>query len=266
MADTLPIRSISRAIAVLQAINRGRPLSMMEIARASEVPYPTACRIVQTLLHEGLIEREPARKHYRPTALVQTLAHGFQGQGLLVRAARPHIVALTRELGWPVSVTTPVGASMILRDSTHALTSLTFSNYFPGYALPILGCAAGLAYLAYATAEEREGILRGLELLNPAPLSHALALMRSAETIADIRRKGHATMTHTLFTENPGKTSSIAVPVPGAEGIAGVLTLAFFASAIRMEEALNRFEAPLKRCAQQVAADLAAREEADSAA
>ena len=258
MAETLPIRSISRGIAVLQAINRGQTLSMMEIAHASEVPYPTACRIVQTLLHEGLIEREPARKLYRPTALVQTLAYGFQGQGLLVGAARPHIVALTREVGWPISVTTHVGASMILRDSTHALTSLTFSEYFPGYALPILGCAAGLAYLAHTTAEERDGILRSLELLNPASLSHAHVLMRSPETIADIRRNGYATMTNMLFTENPGKTSSIAVPVPGGEGTAGVLTLAFFASAIRMEEALNRFEAELKRCAQRVAVDLAA--------
>src|SRR3546814_8763270 len=77
----IPIRSISRAIAVLQAINRGGSLTMMEIARASAVPYPTACRIVQTLLHEGLVERESARKRYQPTALVQTLAHGFQGHG-----------------------------------------------------------------------------------------------------------------------------------------------------------------------------------------
>ena len=81
MEKGVPIRSLSRGIAVLQAVNRGGTISMMEIARTSNVPYPTACRIVQTLMHEGLIEREPSRKHYRPTALVQTLAHGFQGHG-----------------------------------------------------------------------------------------------------------------------------------------------------------------------------------------
>src|SRR3546814_12540474 len=91
----IPIRSISRAIAVLQAINRGGSLTMMEIARASAVPYPTACRIVQTLLHEGLVERESARKRYQPTALVPQLAHGFPGHGALVAATRPHIAELT---------------------------------------------------------------------------------------------------------------------------------------------------------------------------
>ena len=61
MEKGVPIRSITRSIAALKAINRHGSLSMMEIAKASEVPYPTACRIVQTLLYEGLIEQEPAR-------------------------------------------------------------------------------------------------------------------------------------------------------------------------------------------------------------
>src|SRR3546814_3186776 len=107
---------------------------MMEIARASAVPYPTACRIVQTLLHEGLVERESARKRYQPTALVQTLAHGFQGHGALVEATRPHIAALTRDIGWPISLTTHVGSSMVIRDSrseehTSELQSLMRISY-----------------------------------------------------------------------------------------------------------------------------------------
>jgi IclR family mhp operon transcriptional activator len=128
MERGVPIRSLSRGIAVLQAINRGNSLSMTEIARTSEVPYPTACRIVQTLVYEGLIEREPARKRYRPTSLTQTLAYGFQGDAHLVEVARAHLVELTRTLGWPVSLSTHVGHSMVIRDSTHSLTALTFNN------------------------------------------------------------------------------------------------------------------------------------------
>jgi len=58
----VPIRSISRCLAALIAINKHGSLTMMEIARAAGVPYPMACRTVQTLLHEGMIEQEPARK------------------------------------------------------------------------------------------------------------------------------------------------------------------------------------------------------------
>jgi IclR family mhp operon transcriptional activator len=79
MEKGVPIRAITRGLAVLQAVNQHGSLTMMEIAQTSKVPYPTACRIVQTLLHEGMIEREPGRKTYRATSLVLTLASGLMG-------------------------------------------------------------------------------------------------------------------------------------------------------------------------------------------
>lgn len=240
MEKGVPIRSISRGIAVLQAINRGGTISMMEIARTSNVPYPTACRIVQTLLHEGLIEREPSRKNYRPTALVQTLAHGFQGHAELVQVARPHIVELTRKLGWPISLASHVGHSMIIRDSTHSLTTLTFSSYYPGYSLPILECAAGLAYLSYLPQEERQGLLDALRLMPDKITNHMIDLFEKEGLAEQIVRQGYATRAYNTFTRNPGKTSSIAVPIMADGHVAGTLTLAFFASALKMEQAIER--------------------------
>ena len=46
MEKGVPIRSVSRSIAVLQTVNRMKSLSLMEIARAVDLPYPTAFRIV----------------------------------------------------------------------------------------------------------------------------------------------------------------------------------------------------------------------------
>jgi len=252
----IPIRSISRAISVLQAINRGGSLTMMEIAQASSVPYPTACRIVQTLLHEGLIERESSRKRYRPTALVQTLAHGFQGHGALVNATRPHIARLTRDIGWPITLTTHVGASMVIRDSTHSQTSLTFNTYFPGYAMPILDCAAGLVYLAFAPAEERETVLDSLSYLEDEKTRHMLQLAREGDLLEAVRSSGHASRGFNRFTQNPGKTSSIAVPVFKNGVIAGALTVAFFSSTIQIRDAIERFLPKLQACAAAITADL----------
>jgi IclR family transcriptional regulator, mhp operon transcriptional activator len=73
MEKGVPIRAISRGLSVLRAVNANGALTMMEISQASEVPYPTACRIVQTLLHEGYLERDRGRKTYRTTALVREL-------------------------------------------------------------------------------------------------------------------------------------------------------------------------------------------------
>jgi IclR family mhp operon transcriptional activator len=230
---------------------------MMEIARSSEVPYPTACRIVQTLLHEGLIEREPSRKRYRPTALVQALAHGFQGDAHLVRVARPHIVDLTRRVGWPISLSTYVGHSMVIRDSTHALTALTFNHYHPGFTLPILECAAGLTYLANIADDERRDLIRALKLLPRRANIHVLDLIENESLVEDIRRDGYATRGFNQFTNNPGKTSSIAVPLLDGEGRAlGALSLAFFASATRMSVAIAQFVEPLAASAAAIRAEL----------
>ncbi len=256
MEKGVPIRALSRGLAVLQAINRGASLSLMEIARSSEVPYPTACRIVQTLLFEGLIEREPARKRYRPTALVQTLAHGFQGDAHLAKVARPHIVDLTRRLGWPISLTTNVGHSMVIRDSTHALTTLTFNNYHPGFTMPVLECAAGLAYLAHIDDNARENLLNALKILPRRVNLHMIELFETSTLASDIRRDGYATRGHNQFTRNPGKTSSVAVPILAEASVAGTLTLAFFSAAMKMGEATERFVAPLNETAAAIRADL----------
>ena len=65
MERGVPIRAISRGLAVLASINRDGPISMMGISRAAQVPYPTACRIVQTLL--ALLWPEVNLRHIRLT-------------------------------------------------------------------------------------------------------------------------------------------------------------------------------------------------------
>jgi IclR family mhp operon transcriptional activator len=252
MEKGVPIRSISRSIMVLQAINRRGSLSMMEVAQASSVPYPTACRIVQTLLHEGLIEREPSRKRYRPTALVQTLSYGFQDHGQLVSKARQHIIGLTKEVGWPISIATRVGPLMMVRDSTHALTSMTFTKYYPGYTLPILDCASGRCYLAYAEEEERVEILKGIALTETPVDALTYRMATSGLLFEDIMRDGYATKGKVPYTANPGKTSSIAVPIHSGDQVVGSLVLIFFSSAMKMSEAVARYVGPLKAAARAI--------------
>ena len=129
-------RSVSRALKILQAINRHGSLSMMQIAKMVELPYPTTCRLVNTLVSEGVIERETLRKYYRPTALSQSLSCGYHTHSRMTTIARQHIQELTCKTGWPVAISSRVGAYMVIQESTHALTTQTFSEYTPGYSEP----------------------------------------------------------------------------------------------------------------------------------
>lgn len=255
----IPIRSISRAIAVLQAINRGGSLNMMEIAQASKVPYPTACRIVQTLVFEQLVERERGRKRYRPTAMVQSLSHGFTGHSVLLQLARPHIAQLTRDIGWPVTISTHVGSTMVLRDSTHSLTSLTFNEYHPGFAMPILECASGIVYLAFCEESERQTILSHIAPTADDDTHHMLQLLTSGGLLSTVRKDGYSARSYNQFTRNPGKTSSIAVPLMRNGRIEATLSVAFFAAAVAVTNATKDLLPPLQRCAKSIEADLDAR-------
>ncbi|RVU06949.1 IclR family transcriptional regulator [Novosphingobium umbonatum] len=255
MEKGVPIRSITRSIAALKAINRHGSLSMMEIAKASQVPYPTACRIVQTLLYEGLIEQEPSRKRYRATALVQTLATGFQHDDELVRLARPHIVGLTKRVGWPVSVAIRVGRDMMLRDSTHANSSLTFEHYYPGFTLPILDSASGKVSMAYADDDEREMILRFMRVSQDIDLNY-LATAEVGLDVERIRADGYAVQGRNHYNLTPGKTSSIAVPIFRNGKFEAAMTLAFFVAAMKLSTALERYLDDMKATAAAISHDL----------
>jgi IclR family transcriptional regulator, mhp operon transcriptional activator len=251
------IRSIGRGLRVLQAINRGGSITMMEICRTAKIPYPTACRIVATLTAEGMIEREPARKRYRPTALVRTLSIGYQDEDDLVTAARQHIVALCRQVAWPISICSRVGHSMMVRDSTHKLTSLTLNNYAPGYTLPITECSTGKAYLAFCGEDERRDILESMRQLDGPAERMAYMLLRDDSMLRDIRARGYATQARNAYTATPGKTSSLAVPIFREGHVVGSMALIFFASAMPLARAEEQFVPSLKQAAAGIAADLA---------
>jgi IclR family transcriptional regulator, mhp operon transcriptional activator len=242
MEKGIPIRAISRGFSVLSAINRHHSLSMMDIARYSNVPYPTACRILQTLLHEGLVEREPSRKSYRPTILVRTLASGYQETDQIVSASRPHLLALGHEVVWPSSISTRVGCAMMVRDSTHTLSPLTLQNYPPGYTLPILGGASGKAYLAFVPEAERKMVLEAIsdqgERSDISPAT--LHLARNGAMFDEIRTLGYAVHGRNKHTATPGKTSSIAVPVFQDGRVVAALAVSFFASALSIQQALDQ--------------------------
>lgn len=253
MERGVPVRAISRGLAVLSTISRDGPITLMDVSRSADVPYATACRVVQTLLHEGLIDREPGRKRYRVTALVQSLATGFQQEDMLAAQALPFMEDLTRKVGWPISLATRVGTRMMVRASTHQMTTLTFTNYHPGFTLPIADCATGKAYLANCSDEERQMIKDAWEATDNATSATGLLLMSDDVALNDIRQAGYALQTRNLYNFEPGKTSSLAVPVHDASGrLAGALGLIYFASAIKPTEAPGRFLDDMKETVSKI--------------
>jgi len=251
-----PIRSVTRALHVLQAINRHGALTMTQISRAVNLPYPTTCRVVYTLLSEGVIERETSRKYYRPTALSQSLSCGYQPRVRLVAIARRHIEKLTKETGWPVSLASRVGAVMVIQDSTHSLTTLTFSDYHPGYSLPILSSASGMAYLAFTDAEERHDIIEQVKRSSIDDDDMSLISQTQDNHFDMIKEDGYASFIRNPHTKDPGKTSSIAVPLYHNDKVVGSMTLIFFSTSLRVTEAYDKYRDQIIEAQNNINRDL----------
>ncbi len=248
------VRSVSRSLAILQAINLAGSLSLTEIARAVGLPYATAGRIVFTLIHEGMIESEPDRRRYRPTALVQSLASGYQDQRHLGAVARPHILALTERHGCAVAVSTRLGLNMIVRECTHAVSHFTLSAYYPGFDYPLIKSAAGLVYLAHADAREQQLTRQALELSSDIAPDDLNFICEAA--LEDVRRNGFGTRSRNRFTLPEGKNSGIAAPIFHQGQLNGTVALIFLASSMRMDKAVALYAQDVIDTAAAIGRDL----------
>lgn len=241
MAEDASIRVIGRALNILRVISLQGAPTMSEIALAVDLPYPTVLRIVRALAEEGVIEREPTRKRYRVTAMVQALSYGFQSHDVLVSKARPHIEGLTRTVHWPASIVTRAGNFMVVRDSTSTQTPMTFNHYFPGWQVPLIQSASGRAFLAHACPTVREELVAHLEASGTVEEVRMLRAFEANGEPDKIRAQGYAAVARTAYSANPGRTSSFAVPIFCEGEVLGTLTLVFFAAAMSLNDAIERY-------------------------
>lgn len=242
---------MSRAIAVLQAINRFGPISVGDVSKICRLPYPTTNRLVLTLAHEGLVQRDEARKLYRPTAMVNSLSQGFKSQTRFITQARPIMEETTRKVLWPLVYSVRVGNSIVVRDGTHHLTSLTFHHYAPGFSQPILGCSSGLVHLAFSSNEDRATIIDGLKADKDRD-DQLIMMFETGYLTNKIRADGYAMTARNAYTLNPGKTSSISLPLCYDGGLIGALTMVFFATSLTLPDAARRFLPDLQATAHAI--------------
>ena len=153
------VKSLKKSLRVLAFMNQRGDATVSQVAMAVGLPRPTAYRIMETLVSEGYLAKLPHSVFYRITSLVQVLATGFQDEELLLEVARPRIMALGQELGWPITLYTPRGINMVVRLNTDHDSALALQRWNVGYAVPLLDATSGYCYLAHCPSVEREELV-----------------------------------------------------------------------------------------------------------
>ena len=119
----------------------------------------------------------------------------------------------------------------------------------------MLDSASGKLSLAYAEDDDREQILKWMSAdqdIDPEYLAEA----KGALNLDGVRERGYALQGRNYFNHTPGKTSSIAVPIFADGKFEAAMTLVFFVSAMKIENALQSYLPEMLATASAISAEL----------
>lgn len=252
------VRGLSRGLQVLRALNEmedGRATSQ-QIAERTGLHRTTVRRLLETLMEEGFVRRSTSDDSFRLTLAVRSLSEGFTDTERVATVAPPIMGQLLQRVAWPSDLTTPDGDAMIIRETTHRFSQLSFHRAMVGRRLPVLLTAAGRAYFAMCPDEEREDILELLRSGSGGEEQQALArndaLVRSL--VRRVREDGFGTNYGDWTAQ--AKIGAVAVAVMDDDRVYASLNVVFLSRAVSLADAVRRYVPPLQEAAAEIVAAL----------
>jgi DNA-binding IclR family transcriptional regulator len=205
------VRSVERAITILDVLARGGWQTGAEIARELHVHRSTALRLLGTLERHALVERDGKNAKYRLGRRLPQLASVVTGESDLRSVARPVCEGLAAALGETVTLDVLVGDEIVPIEQATGSTSVVSVNWL-GRRTPVHCTASGKVILAWAPEAIRERLLASpLERSTP----HTITDRTELEAQLDAAREAGVARTH---EELELGLDAIASPVYDAGG------------------------------------------------
>jgi IclR family mhp operon transcriptional activator len=138
---------------------------------------------------------------------------------------------------------------MMIRETTDRESPLALERYSAGVRVPMLGSAAGRAYLAYCRAQERDALL---ELLSRSPLPEdrmARSRIEVERILNETRTQGYG-MTHRA--RRVSEEISLAIPVRAKDRILATVTVRYAATAVPLRTAVEQFLPKMREVARKI--------------
>ncbi len=205
------VRSVDRAIAILDLLAQGGWRTGAEVARALQVHRSTALRMLGTLERHAIVERDPQTSRYRLGRRLAQLASVVSGEFDLRSVARPVCERLAVAAGETATLDLLVGDVIVPIEQATASTSVMSVNWLGGR-YPVHCTASGKAIAAFAPQAVRDRLL-ALPLDRVTP--HTIIVPADLESqLSAVRHDGVA---HTHEELEVG-LDAVAAPVFGADG------------------------------------------------
>lgn len=200
------VQSLDRAIALLTAVSAGSPegRSAAELAAECSLNRATAWRLLATLEHHNLVERDPATNRYSVGFAVTRLAT-TAGVAGLVRRAHDVLERLSDKTGETASLAVERRRGLTYVDEV--VPPMVLTARWLGRQIPVHATASGKALLAWLPRAEIDEVLA-----SPLPEYTSTTHTDRAQLrdeLAEVRERGYAVS----YGEMEDQLNGIAAPV-----------------------------------------------------
>lgn len=182
------VRSVDRAVSILQVLGERGELGVSEIAEAVGVHKSTVFRLLSTLEGRGLVAQHSERGGYGLGSGVLQLAAGLAQRKDLSLLSRPITRALADAVGETVNIATCDGVHVMSIDQTIGPAAITTLEWV-GRPVPLHATAAGKVFLAFPDRAGRPELPSPLAALTVATITDP---QRLADEVAQVRMSGFA--------------------------------------------------------------------------
>jgi IclR family mhp operon transcriptional activator len=169
---------------------------------------------------------------------VRELGDGFQNEQWISEVATPMLGELLNEVVWPTDIGTLDRDAMVVRETTHRFSRLSFHRDMVGRRLPLLQTAMGLAYIAFCPEKERKKLLRLLVTRDTPEGEIARDSKMVNNLLIRTRHKGFGE--NFMNWRKEEKIASIALPIMSGENVLACLNLVYIAKAMTIDEAAEK--------------------------
>jgi IclR family pca regulon transcriptional regulator len=247
------IEAIARGLDVIRAFKAGQPvMSLAAVAAASELPRPTARRILLTLEQLGYV-RPVEASGYELTPRVLDLGMSYVLSHGLWEIARPHMQALVRRTRESSSIA-QLDGSDIVYVSRVAVPKIVALRVTIGTRFPALQTSLGKVLLAALPDPEVASVLAEASRSGITPRWQPDDLERSA-ALREVRARGWALTDGELAPA----IRSVAVPLRDGDGkVIAALNVNSHAAETSLDKLTGEYLPLLLATAGAISADWAA--------
>lgn len=182
------VQAVDRAVALLEAVAKSRDAQTSQaLADRCGLNRSTAWRLLLTLEHHGLVDRDDSTTRYRIGLGILRLA-GAAGIEPLVRRARPAIRRVAEATGETANLAVPRGLEVVFADEVQS--DGVISLQWLGRTAPLHATSTGKAFLAALPSDDVEAALNPpLEECTETTITDIAALH---DELRQVRARGYA--------------------------------------------------------------------------